>query len=117
MTEAEWLSCEKVVVPVMNWLRRHGTGRQFYLAGCAAVRHIFPALPDERLKNLVTLVERHADGELSAGEIRRRQHHDDRGMSIDRPHDADSFVGFDQKLDVRDVGASDPQEDLGDVGH
>ena len=73
MTEAEWLTCDKVVVPVMNWLRRQGDGRQFYLAGCAALRHVFHALPDDRFQDLVTLVERYADGLALANDVRRRR--------------------------------------------
>ncbi len=36
-TEAEWLACGTPTQPVMNWLRRRGSGRKFYLleeAGC-----------------------------------------------------------------------------------
>src|SRR5262245_33918866 len=70
MTEAEWLSCVKLT-PMMNWLKRRGTERQFYLAACAAVRHHDATLSKQLYRNVVDVVERYADGDADISELRR----------------------------------------------
>jgi hypothetical protein len=73
MKEQEWLSFTKVTVPVMNWLHRRGSARRFYLAGCAAVRHLDPLLLPQQFHDLIELVERFADGRAT-DEERARAH-------------------------------------------
>src|SRR5262245_49133171 len=75
MTEADWLVCDKVTVEVLNWLRRRGSERQFYLAGAAAARHISEQLTGPRYRKLIDLVEQFADGVADAKELAHR--HDD----------------------------------------
>jgi hypothetical protein len=70
MTEEEWRHGVKRT-PMMNWLRRRGTDRQFYLAGCAAVRAHWDQLPDQPYRNLIRLVEQYVDGLLSREELSR----------------------------------------------
>jgi hypothetical protein len=62
MTEAEWLASTKVRTPVMNWLRRRGSDRRFYLAAAAFVRQVEPLLCGQRYRDLLPLVEQFADG-------------------------------------------------------
>ncbi len=73
MTEVEWLHGVKMT-PLMNWLRRRGTQRQFYLAGCAAVRAIEDQLPDPKYAELIVLVEQYADGHLAREDLRCAHH-------------------------------------------
>jgi hypothetical protein len=70
LTEAEWLSCVKLT-PMMNWLQRRGTDRQFYLAACAAVRHHDAALRRRFYRDVLDVVERYADGLADKAELRR----------------------------------------------
>lgn len=70
MSEEEWLHGINRTA-MMNWLRRRGTQRQFYLAGCAAVRRFWDQLPDQPYRNLIRLVEQYADGLLNPEDLRR----------------------------------------------
>jgi hypothetical protein len=70
MTEVEWLHGVKLT-PMMNWLRRRGTQRQFYLAGCAAIRAIEDQLPDPKYAELIALVEQYADGLVAREQLSR----------------------------------------------
>ena len=74
MTEAQWLSNAKTTVPVMDWLRRLGSDRQFWLAGAAAVRNIWHLIPDERSRQAVEVAERFADGLASPEDMTRAFH-------------------------------------------
>jgi hypothetical protein len=70
MTEQEWRhGVERS--PMMNWLRRRGTDRQFYLAGCAAVRMLWDMLPDQPYRNLIRLLEQYVDGQLGREKLSR----------------------------------------------
>ncbi len=73
MTEDEWLNLTKATQPVLDWLRRKGSDRQFYLAAVAAVRQVWDLLPDDRYRELIVLVERYADGLVSSVELGRAQ--------------------------------------------
>lgn len=71
MTEAEWLASNKVLTPLMNWLRRRGSTRRFYLLAAGWVRQVEQALSGKRYQNLVDLVERFADGQADIRELSR----------------------------------------------
>jgi hypothetical protein len=72
MTEAEWLICSKPIQPVMDWLRRRGSNRQFYLLSVAVLRLLWEQL-DEQYRDLVLLVEKYADAECTDSELSRSQ--------------------------------------------
>ena len=71
MTETEWLACTKATQPVMDWLRRRGSDRKFYLVSVAVLRLIWDQLPDEQYRELVSLIEKYADGQCSEIELGR----------------------------------------------
>jgi hypothetical protein len=77
LTEADWLTCDKVTIDVLNWLHRRyrGRDRKFRLAGAAAARHVAHQLTGPRYRNLIDLVEQVADG-LADPEQLHRQHGD-----------------------------------------
>jgi hypothetical protein len=70
MTEPEWRTCQKLS-PMMNFLRRHGSERKFYLAGCAAVRLVWEQVTEEACRRCVETAERYADGEVDSNELAR----------------------------------------------
>lgn len=70
MTEAEWLACQKLS-PMMTFLRRHGSERKFYLAGCAAVRLVWDQVIEDVCRQCVETAERYADGEATREELAR----------------------------------------------
>ena len=70
MTEPEWLSCQKLS-PMMTFLRRHGSERKFYLAGCAAVRLVWDQIREDVCRQCIETAERYADGETTREELRR----------------------------------------------
>src|SRR5579864_3335781 len=70
MKEEEWLNGGQRTV-MMKWLRRRGTKRQFYLAGCAAVRQFWEQLPEQPYHHLICLVERYADGLVGREQLSR----------------------------------------------
>src|SRR5262249_42489363 len=71
MTEADWLASNKVLTPLMNWLRHRGSSRRFYLAAAGWVRQVEHALSGKRYQNLVDLVERFADSQANIHELSR----------------------------------------------
>ncbi|OAI54355.1 hypothetical protein AYO44_03545 [Planctomycetaceae bacterium SCGC AG-212-F19] len=71
MTEQQWLTCSKATLPVLDWLHRQGTERKFYLAGAAAVRHVWDQLPHQLFRDLIAIVERYADRQASREELSR----------------------------------------------
>lgn len=83
MTEADWLACSKATQPVMDWLRRRGSERKFYLVAAAVLRHFWDLFPDDRYRKLVGFVERFADGEMSGEEL-SRAHRDAMGDALHR---------------------------------
>lgn len=72
MTENEWLTCSKATQPVMDWLRRRGSDRQFYLVSSAVLRMVWDQL-DNQFRDLIVLVEKYADGECTDDELSRHQ--------------------------------------------
>jgi hypothetical protein len=90
MTEEEWLHGVNRTT-MMNWLRRGGTQRQFYLAGCAAVRQFWDQLPDQPYRNLIRLVEQYADGLLNPEELRQA-------------HRAAETAAFEENLELQNQG-------------
>ena len=72
MTEEEWLDLDRVLTPLMNWLRRRGSNRQFYLAAAGWVRQVEDKLTHPRCTELIKLVESYADGEVAAEELSRK---------------------------------------------
>ncbi|MGE3808685.1 MAG: hypothetical protein AB7K24_28805 [Gemmataceae bacterium] len=83
MTESEWLTCVKVTVPVMDWLRRQGGRRKFRLAGCAAVRHVWDAIDHPHARALVEMCEEVADGLLEAQRLQRPANAIERDLGVD----------------------------------
>jgi hypothetical protein len=71
VTEAEWLTATKVTLPVLHWLRRRGSERQFYLAAAAFVRRVEQRLEDPRCHDLLRLVEEFADGRAAREQLAR----------------------------------------------
>lgn len=69
MTEADWQSCDRVNTPLMNWLRRRGSKRRFYLLAAGWVRQVEHALSGKRYLDLVELVELFADANASNREL------------------------------------------------
>jgi hypothetical protein len=76
MTEAEWLACQKLS-PMMTFLRRRGSERKFYLAGCAGVRLVWDQVTEEACRRCVETAERYADGEVDFNELARVYRHGD----------------------------------------
>ena len=72
MTEEEWMKLDRVLTPLMNWLRRRGSNRQFYLAAAGWVRQVEDKLTNPRCNQLIELVEGYADGEVAAEELFRK---------------------------------------------
>jgi len=72
MTEEEWLSLDRVLTPTMNWLRRRGTTRQFYLAAAGWVCQVESKQTHPRCRELIELVEGYADGGIPAELLDRR---------------------------------------------
>lgn len=62
MKEADWLTCSRVNIALLNWLRRRGSDRQFYLVAAGCVRQVEANLTSERFRALVPMIERYADG-------------------------------------------------------
>jgi hypothetical protein len=71
MTGEEWLSLDRVNSPVMNWLSRRGTRRQFYLLAAGFVRQVEDRLSGQRFRALITLAEDYADGLVVADDVAR----------------------------------------------
>jgi hypothetical protein len=69
LTEAQWLECKSITLPVMRAMRKHGSDRKFYLAAAAALRQIEHLLTDPRSRAVIEVVERFADGQASLGEL------------------------------------------------
>jgi hypothetical protein len=55
----------------MNWLRRRGSQRRFYLAAAGWARQVEHALSGERYHALIALVEKFADGLIDLQEMSR----------------------------------------------
>jgi hypothetical protein len=71
VTEVEWLTAAKITLPVLNWLRRRGSERQFYLAAAAFARQVEHRLEDPRYRDLIRLVEEFADGRAAREQLAR----------------------------------------------
>jgi hypothetical protein len=72
VTEAEWLSLDRVNTPHMDWLRRRGSRRQFFLAAAAWARQVEDRMTGSRFRDLLPAVEAYADGSLTADELTRQ---------------------------------------------
>jgi hypothetical protein len=72
MTEAEWLACDRVNTPLMNWLRNRGSDRRFFLAAAGWVRQVERHLSGEEHRALLPLVESFADGGTGESELNRK---------------------------------------------
>jgi hypothetical protein len=71
MTEQEWLAASKVNVPLMNWLRRWGSDRKFYLVAAGCIRQVEHHINSRRFRDLIPLIEQFADGQCSSQELAR----------------------------------------------
>jgi hypothetical protein len=69
LTEAQWLECKSINLPVMKWVRRYGSDRKFYLAAAAAVRMVADQLIDADSRAAIDVVERFADGQATLEEM------------------------------------------------
>jgi hypothetical protein len=72
VTEAEWLALDRVNTPHMDWLRRRGTRRQFFLAAAAWARQVEDRMTGPRFRDLLPAVEAYADGSRTADELTRQ---------------------------------------------
>ncbi len=70
LTEAQWLECKSITLPVMRAMRKHGSDRKFYLAAAASLRQIEHLLTDPRSRAVIEVVERFADGQASVGDMK-----------------------------------------------
>jgi hypothetical protein len=66
MTEAEWLACENPQ-PMLEFLRGKVSERKLRLFACACCRSISKLMPDDQVRQIVTVAEQFADG-LATGE-------------------------------------------------
>jgi hypothetical protein len=69
LTEAQWLECKSITLPVMRALRKHGSDRKFYLAAVASLRQVEHLLTDPRSRAVIDVVERFADGHATLGDM------------------------------------------------
>jgi hypothetical protein len=69
LTEAQWLECKSLTLPVMRALRKHGSDRKFYLAAVASLRQIEHLLTDPRSFAVIEVVERFADGQATVADM------------------------------------------------
>jgi hypothetical protein len=69
VTESDWLAGR--VRKMLAYARSKATMRQRRLLACGFCRLSWSKLPDDRLKQLVELIERYADGEASGGTLVR----------------------------------------------
>lgn len=69
MTEEKWLNSDRVLTPMMDWLHRRGTNRQFYLLAVARVRQVEGKFLLTFSEALLPLVEKYADGLIATGQI------------------------------------------------
>jgi len=69
MTEADWLAGR--VRTMLRYARSKATMRQRRLLACGFCRINWSQLPDDRLKRLIELIERYADGQSGGGTLVR----------------------------------------------
>src|SRR6266581_1549703 len=72
MTEAQWLRSDRVLTPLMNWLRSRGSNRQFYLTAAGWVRQVEDKMTLPCCKALLSLVEQYADGLMTSDDLSHR---------------------------------------------
>ena len=72
MTEADWLALDRVNTPHMDWLRRRGSRRKFFLAAAAWARQVEDRMTGPRFRDLLPAVEAYADGSRTADELTRQ---------------------------------------------
>jgi hypothetical protein len=72
VTEVEWLALDRVNTPHMDWLRRRGSRRQFFLAAAAWARQVEDRMTGPRFRDLLPAVEAYADGSRTADELTRQ---------------------------------------------
>lgn len=72
MTEHEWLNSDRVLTPLMDWLRRRGSSRKFYLAAAGWAQQVENKMTRRRCRALLPLVEEFADGLITAEELYRQ---------------------------------------------
>lgn len=70
MTEQEWLNCDDPLDLSPAYRPRRETDRQFWLYYCACLRRIWHLLTDERSRRAVEALERYADGQIAAANLK-----------------------------------------------
>jgi hypothetical protein len=69
MNESQWLECKSLTLPVMRWLRKHGSDRKFYLAAVASLRQVEHLLTEPASRAAIDVAERFADGQATLAEM------------------------------------------------
>jgi hypothetical protein len=69
MTESDWLTCNDPA-PMLDLLDAEASPRKLRLFGCACCRRIWNLILDEKEREIVEAAERHADGLITAEEMR-----------------------------------------------
>jgi hypothetical protein len=72
MTEQEWLTLDRVNTPHMNWLRRRGSSRKFFLVAAGFARQVEDKITHPLYRELIALVEGYADDLIPEHELSRR---------------------------------------------